>query len=70
MLTTYFKQTAPQPDPKQRRTLMERAVEYPEKHSVVATPAPRTINKGVSLASQTGVSSLPILQGTCDDAAL
>lgn len=45
-----------QPDPKQRKTLSERAVEYPDKPSVAATPAPRVLNKGVSLASQTGVS--------------
>lgn len=47
----------PPPDAKQRKTLMERAAEYPDKHSVAATPAPRVLNKGVSLASQTGVSS-------------
>lgn len=46
----------PPPDAKQRKTLMERAAEYPDKHSVAATPAPRVLNKGVSLASQTGVS--------------
>lgn len=44
---------ATQPDAKQRKTLAERAVEYPPS----ATPAPRTFNKGVSLASQSGVSS-------------
>ncbi|ROW15921.1 hypothetical protein VPNG_02513 [Cytospora leucostoma] len=44
-----------QPDPKQRKTLWERAAEYPEKHSVSATPAPRVIKKGISLASQSGI---------------
>ncbi|KUI52658.1 Kinesin-like protein klpA [Cytospora mali] len=43
------------PDAKQRKTLMERAAEYPEKPSVIATPAPRVLNKGVSLASQSGI---------------
>lgn len=51
-------EAAPQPDPKQRKTLIERAAEYPDKHSIAATPAPRSFNKGVSLASQqSGVSS-------------
>lgn len=49
------------PDPKARKTLMERAGEFPSKPSVTATPAPRTANKGVSLASQTGVSSAACL---------
>ncbi|ROV88638.1 hypothetical protein VMCG_10310 [Cytospora schulzeri] len=50
----------PPPDAKQRKTLMERAAEYPEKHSgVAATPAPRVLNKGVSLASQSGHEDLP-----------
>lgn len=51
-------EAAAQPDAKQRKTLSERAVEYPEKHSNTATPAPRSMNKGVSLVSQsqTGVS--------------
>ncbi|ROV93085.1 hypothetical protein VSDG_07354 [Cytospora chrysosperma] len=44
----------PPPDAKLRKTLMERAAEYPDKHSGAATPAPRVLNKGVSLASQTG----------------
>ncbi|KAL2279941.1 hypothetical protein FJTKL_13087 [Diaporthe vaccinii] len=44
------------PDPKARKTLMERAGEFPgSKNSVTATPAPRTANKGVSLASQSGI---------------
>lgn len=50
------------PDPKARKTLMERAGEFPSKPSVIATPAPRTANKGVSLASQTGVSSAARLE--------
>ncbi|KAK7730271.1 kinesin-like nuclear fusion protein [Diaporthe eres] len=46
------------PDPKARKTLMERAGEFPSgKTSVTATPAPRTANKGVSLASQSGLCS-------------
>lgn len=50
------------PDPKARKTLMERAgTEFPGKPSVTATPAPRTANKGVSLAAQSGVSSTPCL---------
>lgn len=49
------------PDPKARKTLMERAGEFPSKPSVTATPGPRTANKGVSLASQTGVSSAACL---------
>lgn len=50
------------PDPKARKTLMERAGEFPgSKTSVTATPAPRTANKGVSLASQSGVSSATCL---------
>lgn len=44
------------PDPKQRKTLMERAAEFPGKTAVATAPAPRTANKGVSLASQSGVS--------------
>lgn len=51
-------EAATQPDAKQRKTLMERAAEYPEKHSFGVAPVTRSFNnKGVSLASQSGVSS-------------
>lgn len=60
MLTTASAHAAPQPDPKQRKTLMERAAEYPERHGMTATPATRmiTANKGVSLVSQSSVGFL------------
>ncbi|KAK2603105.1 hypothetical protein N8I77_009586 [Diaporthe amygdali] len=45
------------PDPKQRKTLMERAGEFPGRNSATATPAPRAANKGVSLASQSGAQN-------------
>ncbi|KAG6356265.1 hypothetical protein INS49_015652 [Diaporthe citri] len=49
------------PDPKARKTLMERAGEFPgSKTSLTATPAPRTANKGVSLASQSGMRFPPL----------
>ncbi|POS70566.1 kinesin [Diaporthe helianthi] len=43
------------PDAKARKTLAERAGEFPGKTTAATTPAPRTANKGVSLAAQTGL---------------
>ncbi|KAG8161293.1 hypothetical protein KVR01_009557 [Diaporthe batatas] len=52
------------PDAKARKTLAERAGEYQGKTTAAATPAPRTVNKGVSLAAQTGMkppsTSMPL----------
>lgn len=46
--------TVVQPEPK-RKLLKDRAVEYPEKPLTSATPAPKSMAKGVSLQSMVGV---------------